>query len=142
MNLFDRMMELSGKGFYCAQIMLILAMESEGKEDPDLVRAMGGLNGGLGFSGGPCGAMTGGCCLLSYFTGKGEAEELEDPNSAVVIQSYIQWFRETMEAQYGGCDCATILDGNPMNKMQRCPDIVAESFEKAMEILEAHGVVV
>ena len=40
MDLFDRMLELSGKGYYCAQILLILALESEGKEDPDLIRAM------------------------------------------------------------------------------------------------------
>ena len=43
MDLFDRMLELSGQGFYCAQILMILALESEEKEDPDLVRAMGGL---------------------------------------------------------------------------------------------------
>ena len=76
MELFDRMLELSGQGFYCAQILLILALEAEGKENPDLVRAMSGLNGGLGFSGNVCGALTGGCCLLGYFCGKGEAEEM------------------------------------------------------------------
>ena len=67
MELFDRMLELSGQGFYCAQILLILALEAEGKENPDLVRAMSGLNGGLGFSGNVCGALTGGCCLLGHF---------------------------------------------------------------------------
>ena len=72
MELFDRMLELSGQGFYCAQILMILALESEGKEDPDLIRAMSGLNGGLGFSGRVCGALTGGCCFLGCFCGKGE----------------------------------------------------------------------
>ena len=55
MDLFDRMLELSGQGYFCAQILMILALESEGKEDPDLIRAVGGLNGGLGFSGRTCG---------------------------------------------------------------------------------------
>ena len=71
MDLFERMLELSGQGFYCAQILMILALESEEKEDPDLIRAMSGLNGGLGFSGRVCGALTGGCCFLGYFLGKG-----------------------------------------------------------------------
>lgn len=31
MDLFDRMLELSGQGFYCAQILMILALESEEK---------------------------------------------------------------------------------------------------------------
>ena len=43
MDLFDRMLELSGQGFYCARILMILALESEEKEDPDLIRAMGGI---------------------------------------------------------------------------------------------------
>ena len=29
---------------------------------------MGGLNAGIGFSGGPCGALTGGACFLAYFS--------------------------------------------------------------------------
>lgn len=41
MDLFDRMLELSGQGYFCAQILMILALESEGKEDPDLIRAVG-----------------------------------------------------------------------------------------------------
>ena len=102
MDLFDRMMEWSGQGFYCAQILMLLALEAEEKEDPDLIRAVGGLNGGLGFSGRTCGALTGGCCFLSYFLGKGEAEEIEDPEAAGLIKRLADWFEETVTEQYGG----------------------------------------
>ena len=102
MDLFDRMLELSGQGFYCAQILMILALESEEKEDPDLVRAMGGLNGGLGFSGRVCGALTGGCCFLSYFLGKGEAEELEDPEAALLIGRLAECLKRQQKANMEG----------------------------------------
>ena len=102
MDLFDRMLELSGQGFYCAQILMILALESEEKEDPDLIRAMGGLNGGLGFSGRVCGALTGGCCFLSYFLGKGEAEELEDPEAALLIESWRSGLKRQQKANMEG----------------------------------------
>ena len=138
MELFDRMLELSGQGFYCAQILMILALESEGKEGPDLIRAMGGLKGGLGFSGRVCGALTGGCCLLGYFCGKGEAEELEDPDASAMIRELAEWFEESMEEAYGGSSCAQILDGDPGNKMRRCPQIVEGVFEKCLEILQEH----
>ena len=139
MDLFDRMLELSGQGFYCAQILMILALESEEKEDPDLVRAMGGLNGGLGFSGRVCGALTGGCCFLSYFLGKGEAEELEDPEAALLIGRLAEWFEETTKSQYGGCSCREILDGDPRNKFQRRPELVEAVYQKCTELLQERG---
>lgn len=140
MDLFDRMLELSGQGYYCAQILLILAMELEEKENPDLVRAMGGLNGGLGFRGELCGALTGGCCMLSYFLGKGEPEEMEDPGTNEILGEFVQWFDQTIGAQYAGCNCHDILEGNPANKMQRCPEIVEQVFQKCFELLQEHGI--
>ncbi len=141
MELFDRMLELSGQGFYCAQILMILALESEGKEDPDLVRAMSGLNGGLGFSGNVCGALTGGCCFLGYFCGKGEAEELEAPEASSVIREFVDWFRAFAEESYGGTACEDILEGDPSNKLKRCPEVVEGVFLKCMELLSKHRLV-
>ena len=59
MDPMETMLDLSRKGYYCALILMILALQSEGKENPDLVRTMGGLHGGLGNSGGICGCLTG-----------------------------------------------------------------------------------
>ena len=72
MDLFERVMELSRYGYFCSQILAILMLETVGEENPGLVKALGGLNGGVGFSQGCCGCMTGGACVISYFTGKGE----------------------------------------------------------------------
>lgn len=140
MDLFDRMLELSQEGYFCAQILLILALESEGKEDPDLIRAIGGLNGGIGNSGGVCGCLTGGACFLSYFSGKGEADELEHPDYYEMIQELNTWFHEYTE-QYGGISCNCILENNPYNRLQRCPDLIGAVYEKCMELLEDHDVI-
>ena len=142
MDLFDRMMEWSGQGFYCAQILMLLALEAEEKEDPDLIRAVGGLNGGLGFSGRTCGARTGGCCFLSYFLGKGEAEEIEDPEAAGLIKRLADWFEETVTEQYGGSSCREVLAGDPGNKARRCPEIVEAVYLKCLELLGEAGVAV
>ncbi|HBR07672.1 MAG TPA: hypothetical protein DD735_02110 [Clostridiales bacterium] len=139
MDLFDKILALSQQGFFCAQILAMLALECDGKENADFVRAMSGLNGGIGFSGDVCGCLTGGACVLAYFTGKGEAEELEDPEGIGMIQEFIRWFREGPGAEYGSVDCDGILEGNPANRMQRCPGIVGESFEKVMTLLEEKG---
>ena len=127
------MLELSVQGFKCAQIMLLLALETEDKENPDLIRAMGGLNVGLSDTLGPCGALTGACCLISYFSGKGDKEELEDPALNEMLSDFSAWFKETYGTQF----CSELLDGDIKNMMSRCPDIVQNSYEKAMEILDA-----
>ena len=50
MDLFDRVLELSRYGYFCGQILAILMLDTIGEEDPGLVTAMGGLNGGGGVS--------------------------------------------------------------------------------------------
>lgn len=138
MDLMEQMLELSQKGYYCAQILLILALQSEGKENPDLVRAMGGLNGGLGNSGGICGCLTGGACFLSYFTGKGEDDELAHQDNDLIIQEFASWFQE-YTTEYNGTECADILEGDHRNKIQRCPIVMEAVLNKCMELLEEHN---
>ena len=140
-ELYFRMLELSKQGFQCAQILMILALESEGKEDSDLVRTVGGLNNGLADASGPCGALTGCCCLISYFAGKGDADELEDPAFLSMVSEFANWFKEEYGKLYGGYICAEILNEDPKNKLARCPEIVKASYIKAMEILGSAGVI-
>ena len=162
--LFIRMLKLSNEGFRCAQILMILAIESEGVEDgagEGLIRAVGGLNVGLADMLGPCGALTGACCLISYFAGKGASDELEDPALSEMVSGFAAWFGsefgradgETSGKQDGKADdkpggkadggitCTAILDGDIRNMRARCPDIVRGSYLKAMEILEENGVI-
>jgi len=134
---FDRMLKLSREGFQCAQILMILALESDDEENSGLVRAAGGLNMGFSDMSGTCGALTGGCCFISYFAGKGEADELEDPAYKEMLSKFASWFR----AEYGGQICTDILGGDAKNMIDRCPDIIQTTYAKAIEILEENGVI-
>ena len=121
MDLFDRIMELSRYGYFCSQILAILMLETIGEENPGLVKAMGGLNGGA--------------CLISYFTGKGEDTGYDDPQHKPALGEFTKWFEEEMTAEYGGIDCRDITKGNPAKRVEYCPAIIAATFEKCMEIL-------
>jgi hypothetical protein len=138
MDLFARMLRLSSEGFACAQIMMILVLESEDREDPDLIRTVGALNNGLRDNGLVCGAFTGGACMLSYFAGQGETDEVPDPAYDAMTQELYAWFVDHVGGRYGGIECPVILDGDKSNKLNRCPGIVEDTFNRAMEILEGH----
>jgi hypothetical protein len=138
-DLFFRMVELAQQEFYCSQILLTLGLDAQGKTNPDLVRAMAGLIGGLGFCGKNCGALTGGSCLLALYAGKGTAEEVEDSRLNTMIKELVEWFEGEYGALYGGIDCHNILGDDPHNRMERCPQVVSQTYEKVKEILAAGG---
>ena len=64
MDLYERIMELGSMGYHCSQIIMIMTLETIGEENPQLVKAMGGLGGGIGYCGDTCGCLTGGACAI------------------------------------------------------------------------------
>ena len=139
MDLIDRIMELSRCGYFCSQILAILLLETLGEENKGLVKAMEGLNGGVGFSGGCCGCMTGGACIISYLTGKGGDTETDHPEHKSAMGEFTEWFTEEMMVEYGGIECRDITKGNPAKRVELCPQIIADTFMKCMEILSEKG---
>ena len=136
MDLFDQIIELGRYGYSCGQILALLLEKVTGEDHPALVKALGGLDGGVGYSKGCCGCMTGGACLISYFTGKGEDTGMDDPQHKPALGEFTRWFEDEITAEYGGIDCRDITKGNPAKRVEYCPQIIAATFEKCMEILE------
>lgn len=137
-ELYMEMLELSSKGYYCSQILMKIILNLEGRENADLIRAMGGLIGGLGFNQKICGALTGGVCILGYFGSKGEDDEIEDENLSSMVKELIEWF-ENEGSDNKGINCGDILDGDFNNKSKTCPNLVLNTFEKIVEILNKYG---
>ena len=54
---------------------------------------------------------------------------------------FVRWFTDEMELEYQAIDCRDITKGNPAKRVQYCPEIIARTFEKCMEILEERGLV-
>lgn len=136
---FMKMLELSQQGFYCSQILLLMGLEAQGKDIPEVVRAMSGLTGGMGFCGKTCGALTGGACLIGLYAGKGTPEEMEDSRLNEMVKELVEWFEEENLAPYGGIACFDILENNPANRMMRCPQLVLQTLSKVEEILTKGG---
>ncbi|EGW38199.1 DVU_1555 family C-GCAxxG-C-C protein [Desulfosporosinus sp. OT] len=133
-----RMFQLATQGFCCSQIILILGLDELGKENPDLIKAMQGLCGGIGRSGKTCGALTGGACLIGLNVGKGTPSELGHPKINLMINDLMEWFEYT----HGSIDCEGILDhsldeGNEYPV--QCGNIVSATLSKVQEILATYS---
>jgi C_GCAxxG_C_C family probable redox protein len=135
----DELIEFRKQGFYCSQIILLKGLEQMGKSNPDLVRAMQGLAGGLGFTGELCGALTGGASLIGLYAGKGTPEQEEDPRLLFMTEDLVKWFKAEYGEQFGGIRCDEILNGNNQNQTTRCPMMVIGVLQKANELLVENG---
>ncbi|MEI2659686.1 MAG: DVU_1555 family C-GCAxxG-C-C protein [Bifidobacterium adolescentis] len=135
----DRMRELKAQGFYCSQIVLIMGMELMGKDNPDLVRAMHALAGGIGFTGETCGALTGGACLAGLYAGKGTPKQEDDPRIFFILEELVKWFKNGYGVEYGGIRCDEILGPGAKNMASRCPIMVMGTLQKVKELLVENG---
>lgn len=134
-----RMLQLAQQGFQCSQILLLMGLEAQGKDNIDLLRAMSALAGGLGFSGDVCGTLTGGACLLGLYAGRGRADEDEDPRLNVMIGELVEWFTAEHGRKYGGIRCETILGDDPRSRTTRCPSLILGTYQKVKDLLAQNG---
>ncbi len=135
-----QMIDLAEKKYNCSQILMILALQREGKENPDLVRAMSGLGDGCGFFQETCGIMTGAASLLSWYAGKGADGEEESETLLPMLQDLGEWFQQEIGAKNNGTRCKDIvgdLVGTPDGK-QICGGIILQTYNKVDEILTAN----
>ena len=140
-EIVKRMIELAEKNYNCSQIMMILALQREGKENPDLVRAMSGLGDGCGFFQETCGIMTGAASLLAWYAGKGADGEAESDKLLPMLQDLGDWFQQEIGVKYNGTRCKDIvgdLVGTHEGK-QICGGIILRTYNKVNEILVSNN---
>ena len=114
-------MRLHAQGYCCSQIIVEMALEAAGDENPELINAMRGLCKGL-HAGHVCGTLS--------------AAERD------LIPRLVEWLDMTYTEAYCGTDCKTILGDDPMNRIERCPKIMAETYEKCRELLSEIGIAI
>ncbi|WP_319543277.1 DVU_1555 family C-GCAxxG-C-C protein [uncultured Pseudodesulfovibrio sp.] len=134
-----KMMELGGKGYCCSQILILLALDEMGRENPDLIRAASGLCNGLGDCSGLCGVYTGAAMLLGLYGGKGEDMEESVDVLPLMLEELRDWFAAAT-TQYGGMACRDILDGRcGQPDAARCGGLVSAAYAQVREILVNNG---
>lgn len=139
-DLTVRMLQLTQKGYGCSQILMRLFLEARGEDNPPLVRAMAGLAYGCGAGRASCGTLTGACCVLALYAGKGDDDEPGSERLMLMLQELSDWFDEHVGRAHGGITCDRIVGAEgPTAARRRCAAIVADTYAKTLEILTANG---
>jgi len=121
-----RMNELALSGRCCTQIMVQLALDEAGADNPQMVDAVGALCLGL-FAGRTCGALSGAALAMALRT--------SGPLDGGLVKELVEWFAD----QYGSIDCDDILGSDPMSRFVTCPPLVTRTYEEAMQLLASRG---
>ncbi len=136
-----RMISLKAKGYPCSQMMMIMALEEQGRENTPLVRAMAGLANGLGIGSGSCGALSAGACILALYAARGDDDEKEMATFNPMLAELNEWFDERTKS-YGSSLCHDITEeqaGSPQ-MAARCGQLIAETYDKVMQLLVDNGI--
>jgi len=140
-GIVERVIELAEKKYNCSQIIIKLALEKEGKENPDLVRSVSGLGDGCGLLNETCGLMTGAACMLAWYAGKESGDEAPSEMLLPMLQDLGNWFEEEIQGQFKSTRCRDIagkMVGTSAG-MQICGRLLLRTYAKSNEILEAYG---
>ncbi|WP_029897735.1 DVU_1555 family C-GCAxxG-C-C protein [Desulfohalovibrio reitneri] len=131
---------LAQQGYCCSQIILLLGLQSQGAENPPLIRAAAGLCHGVGGTGHTCGALTGGACLLGMHAGKGRDHEEADERLPLMLETLGQWFNDYAAERFTGVSCADILgEETTRPNPDICGRLVADTLDQCLDILLDNG---
>ena len=135
------MFKLTAKGYCCTQIMVKMALDAEGKENEDLLRAANGLCFGAGSDQRTCGVLTGGIAVLGLYAGKGTDREYPKQDFSKMLDDYTNWFA----AEFGSTECKGIIGVCSVTDYQtnqsyrlKCGEVLLKSYQKVLEILREY----
>jgi len=135
-----RTIQLAGKGYCCSQMLMLLALELQGRENPELVRAMAGLCMGAANSGGLCGIFTGAACVLALYGAKGADAEKEADKLPLMLAEMSEWFGQNTCRLYGGSACTDIVGEEARRpNPDRCGRLLVDTWRRVLEILLENG---
>jgi hypothetical protein len=132
-------MPLAARGYCCSQILVLLALEAQGQENRQVVRAVSGLCNGMGQTGGTCGILTGGCCALGLYVGKGADDEMAADRADLLYAEFVEWFEDRVKPGRGDVTCAAILAGGKPDGAL-CGALMTDAWNRILELLVENGI--
>ncbi len=116
----------------CAEAVFLAVNDvlSGGLEPGTAARIATGLGGGLGATGGTCGALTGGVLAIGLIAGTGP-----DSSRRATIYPLAAALQERFKKRFGSCICKQLTHGITCDRRVHCSPITAGAAAMCAEIL-------
>ncbi len=140
MNHVERAVELFDSGYNCSQAVLAAYAPSLGMTEADALKVASGFGGGMGLSGGICGAISGAFMVIGLKYAAAEPDKAAKVRTYELVRRAMQMFHE----QAGSLNCRDLLgfdlstpEARGRAAEARAFDACTEFVRGAAEILEA-----
>jgi C_GCAxxG_C_C family probable redox protein len=144
--------DLFNSGFHCSQAVFAAVMEGlEIGLSKEIIAALSPFGGGIGCSGGVCGALPGAVAAIGFIMGKGEPEQKDHKDMWRLSSKMARKFKE-LTAGYGGQDCRNIARVNwgdrgqvkafrldPDSRRKECARVIGETAGFLQKLLQEAG---
>ena len=138
----DYIAEEARNGYHCSNILVKMALEMKGSENPELVSAASALAGGLGYTTKyVCGCLSGGLCMLGLFISKGSDEQTVHPQEKEITAEFTEWFENEIGGRYGSCVCGDIVGPDISARTLKCPVIIRDTYLQVSGMIEKYGLI-
>ncbi|PIE57346.1 MAG: hypothetical protein CSA33_08735 [Desulfobulbus propionicus] len=134
-----KLLQWDAQGFCCSQILMLLALEDMGEDNPPLVRSMAGLCEGLSDRSGICGAASGAACVLALYAGKGSDQEQSLESLPLLLSGFMEWFTEN-SLSWGGMRCEDIIAFHGAEHKEACGNIILQARARILELLAEYDI--
>ncbi len=142
-----RAISLFDKGLHCSQAVFQACSEVYGMHEPQVIRALAPFGGGMGSSGGICGALPGALAFMGLIMGKAGQGQRDHRSLWKSSSNMVRAFKE-ITAIYGGPNCSDVArvdwtDPKQIRRFRKSPDsrrrecrrVIEETTRQLVEIV-------
>lgn len=137
-KIFD-IYKYASQGYCCTQILLLLVLGEEGKENYDLIRAANAMCVGMQCRG-ICGQLSGAIMTFGLYAGRGRIDEEKSENLRIMAEEFTDWFKE----EYNSTLCSDLVkvdiftDEGEVYPV-KCGEIILDVYNKMKDKLLEYG---
>ncbi len=128
------------EGYSCSQAVLSARCERYGLDQKTALTIAAGFGGGMGRTGGACGAATGAIAIIGLHTGSDQADSEARENTYRIVREFVSRFEEEFGSvnckELLGCDIGTPSGYNKARKNGMFENICPRFVDGALEILD------